>query len=146
MIILRIFFQFWEMGVFLGNPVSHILSNDEMYLLLGWIFWVWFFLGTYLPFLDIKPMTIAGAKEISTLILKRGWSTGCSLNIVFFKDLIYIPDSCLSRFPLVLSVCVHNDRSNTSTAAALAELRKITTFLGKNTQYLMITLYLKTRA
>jgi len=31
-----------------------------------------------------------------------------------------------------VSVCVHNGRSNTSAAAELAELRKITTFKGKH--------------
>ena len=47
---------------------------------------------------------------------------------VFWKNLKYIPDSGLSVFPLGVS-CVHNGRSNTiSTAAELAELRKITTF------------------
>ena len=39
-----------------------------------------------------------------------------------------------------MSVSVHNDSSNTSAAAELAEFRKITPFLGK-TQYLMHTLY-----
>ena len=43
---------------------------------------------------------------------------------VFSKIVIYIPDSGLSRFPLGgVSVCVHNDRSNTSAAAELAEFR-----------------------
>ena len=53
----------------------------------------------------------------------------------FLEDLRYIPDSGLSLgFPSV-SVSVHNNgRSNTSAAAVeLAELRKITTFSGKNT-------------
>ena len=45
------------------------------------------------------------------------------------KILKYIPDSGLSRFPLGVSVC----RSNTSTAAELAEIRKITTFYWENT-------------
>ena len=56
--------------------------------------------------------------------------TGCSLNIVFFSNILkYIPDSGLSRFPLGVSVCVHNGRLNTSAAAAeLAEFRKIKTF------------------
>ena len=57
---------------------------------------------------------------------KKG-TTGCSLNIVFF--LKYIPDSGLSRFPLV-SVCVDTGRSNMSAAAELAEFRNI---LRKNT-------------
>ena len=55
------------------------------------------------------------------------------------KILRYIPNSGVSWFPLGVSVSVHNGRSNTSTAAELAELRKITTFKGK-TQYLMNTL------
>ena len=46
-------------------------------------------------------------------------------------------------FPSV-SVCVHNDRSNTSAAAELAEFRRITAFYGK-TKYLMNTLYTKLR-
>ena len=62
--------------------------------------------------------------------------TGCSLNIVFFWRFLNIFRSL--GFPLV-SVCVHNGRSNTSTEAELAEFRKIT-FLGK-TQYFMSTLY-----
>ena len=40
----------------------------------------------------------------------------------------YIPDSGLSRFPLGVSVYVHNGRANTSTAGELAEYIKITTF------------------
>ena len=46
---------------------------------------------------------------------------------VFSKILKYIPNTDPSRFPLGVS-CVHNGRSNTSTASELAELRKITTF------------------
>ena len=55
--------------------------------------------------------------------------------VFFSKILKYIPDSGLSRFFL----CVHfmlgplNGRQNTSATAELAELRKITTFSGKNT-------------
>ena len=48
---------------------------------------------------------------------------------VFSKLLKYIPDSGLSRFPLGgVSVCVHNDRLNISTAAELTKLGKITIF------------------
>ena len=46
---------------------------------------------------------------------------------VFSNILRYIPDSGLSRFPLGVSECTQG-RSNTSTAAELAEFRKITTF------------------
>ena len=49
------------------------------------------------------------------------------IKLVFLKILIYIPNSGLSRFSLDVS-CVHNDRSNISTAAELAEFRKIITF------------------
>ena len=60
---------------------------------------------------------------------KKG-TTGCSLNIVFFSKILkYIPDSGLSRLPLV-SVCVDTGRSNMSAAAELAEFRNI---LRKNT-------------
>ena len=45
---------------------------------------------------------------------------------VLSEILKYVPDSGLYRFPLSVSVCVHNGRSNTSTAAELAEFRKIT--------------------
>ena len=58
-------------------------------------------------------------------------NTGCSLNIVFFENFkIYFGLWPLFVFPR----CVHfilgplNDRKNTSAAAELAELRKITTF------------------
>ena len=44
---------------------------------------------------------------------------------VLLKILKYIPDSGLSRFPLVVSVC---GRSNTNASEELAEFRKITTF------------------
>ena len=41
---------------------------------------------------------------------------------VFSKILKYMPDSGLSRFPVGVSVSVHNGRSNTSAAASEAEL------------------------
>ena len=47
---------------------------------------------------------------------------------VFLRISKYISDSGLSRFPLGVSVCIHNGRSNTSSAAELAEFRKITNF------------------
>ena len=61
--------------------------------------------------------------------------TGCSLDIMFFEDFKLYS----GLWPLSVSVCVHYGRSNTSAAAELAEVRKITTFYGK-TQYLMNTL------
>ena len=52
----------------------------------------------------------------------------CLLNIVFFRRFWNILRTLASLgFPSV-SVCVHNGRSNTSTAAELTEFRKITTF------------------
>ena len=49
---------------------------------------------------------------------------------VFWKNLKYIPDSGLSVFPLGVS-CVHNGRSNTSTAAELVQ-KKSQHFKEKN--------------
>ena len=51
----------------------------------------------------------------------------------FLKILRYILDSGLSRFPIDVSVYVHNGRSNTSAAAELAEFRKNHNILRKNT-------------
>ena len=48
----------------------------------------------------------------------------------FSKILKYIPDSGLSRFPIGVS-CVHNGRSNTSTAAELVQ-KKSQHFKEKN--------------
>ena len=59
----------------------------------------------------------------------------------FSKILEYIPDSGLSRFPLDVSVCVYNGRSNNSAVAELAKFRK-PQHLKENTQYFMNTLYL----
>ena len=52
---------------------------------------------------------------------------------VLSEILKYVPDSGLYRFPLSVSVCVHNGRSNTSAAAELAELRKNHNIVRKNT-------------
>ena len=46
----------------------------------------------------------------------------------FFKDCKMYSGPGLSYFPLGVSVCKHNGRSNTGAAAELAECRKMTTF------------------
>ena len=68
------------------------------------------------------------------------FTTGCSLNIVFFSKILkYIPDSGLSRFPLGVSVCAQWQvkpqrlQQNWHSSEKSQHLRK--------TQYLMNTLY-----
>ena len=84
---------------------------------------------------NIKEGGMEGVREV-VCYLKDTFSVskiqGVHKIFCFFEDFKkYIPDSGLSRFPLGVS-CVHNGRSNTSTAAELAELRKLQHFKKKH--------------
>ena len=76
--------------------------------------------GTNFELLDFRFLTLRESAS----------STGCSLNMVFSKILRYTPDSGLSRFSISVSVCTPDfmlGPPDGSTAAELAELKKITT-------------------
>ena len=99
------------------------------------------------PFFFLNPSSVkkkSGPGQYQTgsqILTLRGYSlrlqnfeicyiTGCSLNIVFFTNFLNYSELCLPS----VSVCVHTPaRQKTSTAAELAEFRKITTFEEKNT-------------